>query len=97
MISPQRSLDDSRSYSRYANVDVRVFAQGGQGVNQGVDAMLGNTVEKWGERCCLACNAGDVDDGFGGARGWLSDQGGTAGRRGGEEAGESDLGCSDWM
>ena len=50
--------------------------------------MLGRVVDGAGERRGLACDAGDVDDGF---------FGGGFGALGGEEVGDCELGGADGM
>ena len=85
VVGPQRGLDDAGGDGRDSDAEAGV--ERCEGADEAVDSVLCGVVDGAGERSVLACDAGDVDDGFGGGVGVL----------GGEEVGDGELGGADGM
>ena len=86
IVGPQGSLDDAGGDGRDSDAEAGV--ERCEGADEAVDSVLGGVVDGAGERRGLACDAGDVDDGF---------FGGGFGVLGGEEVGDCELGGADGM
>ena len=86
IVGPQGGLDDAGGDGRDSDAEPGVERR--EGADEAVDSVLCRVVDGAGERGGLACDAGDVDDGF---------FGGGFGVLGGEEVGDCELGGADGM
>lgn len=84
MVCPQRSLDDTRGYSRHT--DPVEFIEVGHRAHETADRVLGGRIDRSREGRILPSNTGNMEDVFG-----------LFVVTEAEEVRDGELGCADWM